>query len=300
MGQRVINSRSLDTIRVGFKTLYDAAFNAAPTYYDKVAMTVPSTAASEKYGWLGTFPGLREWLGDRVINGLKEHSFEIVNKDFELTIGVDRNAILDDTIGVYAPMMSHLGDSAKRHPDELMFALLAAGFTSLCYDGQYFFDTDHPVLDKSGNVQSVSNFMGGSSAAWYILDTNRPIRPVIWQKRQDYNFVALDNPNDPNVFMKKEFLYGTDGRGNAGYGLWQLATASKQTLDATNYEAARAAHTGRKTDYEKPLALSGNLLVVGPSNEGAARRIVAAETGANGATNVNKGTAEVLVVPYLP
>jgi phage major head subunit gpT-like protein len=299
MGMKVINSKVLNDVRVGFKSLYDASFAAASVQYDKVAMVVPSQAASEKYGWLGQFPAMRQWLGDRVINGLKEHAFEIANKDFELTVGVDRNAILDDTLGVYKPMMEMMGDSAKRHPDELIFALMAAGFTTLCYDGQNFFDTDHPVLDANGAVQSVSNSMGGSAAAWFILDTNRPIKPLIWQDRQPYNFVALDNPDDQNVFMKKEFIYGVDGRGNAGLGLWQLATASKQTLDVTNYELARAAHTGRKTDYDKPLGLSGNLLVVGPSNEGAAKRLVAAETAANGATNVNKGTAEVLVVPYL-
>lgn len=173
------------------------------------------------------------------------------------------------------------------------------GFTSLCYDGQPFFDTDHPVLDANGDEQSVSNLMGGSGAAWFIMDTNRPIKPFIWQNRKPYNFVSLDDEKDQNVFMRKEFLYGVDGRGNAGFGLWQLATASKQTLDETNYNAARAAHTGRTGDYGKKLALTGNLLVVGPSNEAAAKKIVAAEYGANGATNVNKGTAEVLVVPYL-
>lgn len=300
MGQRVINSQTLDTLRVGFKSLYDAAYAATPTFHEKVAMSVPSNARAEKYGWLGDLPGLREWLGDRVINGLKEHAYEIVNKTFELTVGVDRDSIDDDSIGVYAPMMSMMGDSAKRHPDSLLFTLLLNGFTLPCYDGQPFFDADHPVLDVNGVEQSVSNTMGGSGAAWFIMDTNRPIRPLIWQNRKPYDFVSLDDPKDQNVFMKKEFVYGVEGRGNAGFGLWQLATASKQTLDETNYTTARAAHIGRRGDHGKPLALTGNLLVVGPSNEFAAKKLVASQFSANGATNVNNGTAEVLVVPYLP
>lgn len=53
-----------------------------------------------------------------------------------------------------------------------------------------------------------------------------------------------DNPPDENVFYKREYIYGSDGRCNVGFGLWQLAYASKQPLTAENYEAARAAMMG--------------------------------------------------------
>ena len=41
------------------------------------------------------------------------------------------------------------------------------------------------------------------------------------------------------------------------------------------------------------------ILLVGPSNEGPARRVVQAETGANGATNINAGTAKVVKCSWL-
>lgn len=62
--------------------------------------------------------------------------------------------------------------------------------------------------------------------AWFLLDTSKPIKPLIFQQRKQPNFVALDNPDDWNVFMKKEFVYGVDSRDNAGYGLWQQAYGS--------------------------------------------------------------------------
>lgn len=294
-----INAKRLDDIRVGFQNVYESAFNAAVVNWDKVAMHVPSSAKAEVYGWLGQLPRMREWLGDRVINGLKTHDFTIVNKDFELTVGVSRNDIEDDTLGVYKPMFEALGDAAKRHPDELVYALLAAGFDTLCYDGQYFFDTDHPVLDKNGVAQSQSNSGGGGGAAWFLLDTTKVVKPFIFQERKKPEFVSLDKSTDPNVFSKKEFLYGVDSRDNAGFGLWQLAYGSKQTLDATSYAAGRSNILGRKGDYEKPLGLKPNLLVVGPSNEKAALELVKAERNAAGATNIYQGTAEVFVSEYL-
>ena len=45
-----------------------------------------------------------------------------------------------------------VGESAALHPDELVYGLLANGFTEKCYDGKAFFATDHPVgKDKASN-----------------------------------------------------------------------------------------------------------------------------------------------------
>jgi phage major head subunit gpT-like protein len=55
----------------------------------------------------------------------------------------------------------------------------------------------------------------------------------------------------------------------------------------------------RKGDKGKRLALTPNLLVVGPSNEAAARALLLAQKDAAGADNINYGTAELLVTPYL-
>lgn len=295
----VINSARLNALRVGFQAIFNKAFSAPPTFYEKLAMVVNSTAGEEKYGWLGMLPRMREWIGPRVVHRLKEHDYSIKNKDFELTVSVGRNDIMDDKLGVYSPMFQSLGDSAARHPDELVFALLKNGFTAPCYDGQYFFDTDHPVLDESGAEVSQSNHMGGGGNAWYLVDTTRPVKALIFQKRQEYTFVSKDKIDDDNVFENKEFVYGVDARANAGYGLWQLITASKQTLDLANFGTARANLTGRTGDHGKPLGLTCSLLVCGPSNETAARQLATAEM-INNTTNIYKGTFEVLVVPYLP
>jgi phage major head subunit gpT-like protein len=54
-----------------------------------------------------------------------------------------------------------------------------------------------------------------------------------------------------------------------------------------------------KADFGRPLAIKPRLLVVGPSNEGAARKIVGNQLNDNGGTNEWFGTAEVLLVPWL-
>ena len=295
----LINSGTLRTLYTGFSTAFQGGFNGVAPQWRRVAMRVPSTTAQNEYGWLGELPRIHEWLGDRQVKNLEAHDYTIKNRDFELTIGVSRNNIQDDNLGMFTPLFTEMGRATAVFPDELVFALLKAGFTTACYDGQYFFDTDHPVLDESGSPTSVSNSGGGSGTPWFLLDTSRAVKPIVFQDRKAFDFVAMDAPTDEEVFSRKLFRYGVDGRCNAGFGLWQLAYGSKQTLDATNYAAARSALTGMKGDHGRPLGIMPNLLVVPPSLEQAGLKLLKNQLTTGGETNEWQGTAELMVVPWL-
>ncbi|MBI5816689.1 MAG: Mu-like prophage major head subunit gpT family protein [Nitrospinae bacterium] len=291
----VINRTVLtDTMR-GFKTVFQRAYEAAFTYSGDMAMRVDSKTRQEEYRWLGAFPGLKEWLGERAVKDLALDGFVIKNRDFEATVAVSRNDIEDDNIGVYAPLFSQLGENAKQHPDELVFSMLSQGFASKAFDGQFFFDTDHPngsrpawsnksiealsaaayetmrqnmmslvneegrpmrvrpshiivppQLEKealdivradltTGGVSNVWNNsadvivapeLAATPTYWFLADLKRPIKPFIMQMRKEAQFVALDNPDDENVFMRKEYIYGVDYRGAVGYGLPHLIAGS--------------------------------------------------------------------------
>ena len=111
-------------------------------------MLVGSTSSRNEYKWLSQFPRMREWLGEKVVKQFEGFSYTIVNKDWEATVEVDRNDIEDDNLGIYGPQAQMAGASAKRFPDEIVFALVNDGFTNLCYDGKKFFSGVHPVGEK--------------------------------------------------------------------------------------------------------------------------------------------------------
>ncbi|MFW6027560.1 MAG: Mu-like prophage major head subunit gpT family protein [bacterium] len=295
----IINQANLTTLYTGFRTIFNRALGAADSMWPSLATQVPSSTREEKYGWLGKIPNIREWVGDRVVHGLMAHDYAIKNLPYELTIAVDRDDIEDDQFGVYNPMFEELGESVGVFPDEKVFQLLKDGFSTPGYDGQFFFDTDHPVLDENGDTISVANTDGGAGAEWFLADLSRAVKPIIVQNRRPFNLVALDRPNDPNVFFKKEFVYGVDGRKGFGYGLWQPIWGSKQTLDKTNYGTAREALLAMKGDYGRKLGFRRFTLICGPSNEKAALEILNAERDSAGATNVYKDTAQLMVTPYL-
>ena len=99
--------------------------------------------------------------------------------------------------------------------------------------------------------------------------------------------------------MRDEYRYGVDARCNVGFGFWQMAVRSAQTLDETNYGNARAAMMNFKSDEGRPLGVRPSLLVVPPSLEGAALKLVQAEANAAGASNIYRNSAQVLVCPWL-
>lgn len=153
----VLNQQNLNGLFTGYSALFNNAFHETPVNYTKIAMTIPSETRETTYGWLGQIPNMREWVGSREIQNLIAHEYTIKNKTFELTTKVPVNDIADDQYGIYGPLMSEMGASAKKHPDALTFELLANGFITKCYDGVSFFNDKHPL---SGNDKRVQSNMG--------------------------------------------------------------------------------------------------------------------------------------------
>lgn len=294
-----VTSEVLLALRTVWGQNFKAAFVGAKSRYKEIAMVANSTSSKSVYGWLGQMPQFRQWLGERHLQSIQNYGFAIENRDFEMTIEVSRNDIMDDNAGVYTPLFNEMGRAAALHPDELIFGLLPAGFTSPCYDGQNFFDTDHPIRDASGNETVASNMQDGALTPWYLLDTSRAIRPLIYQERMPYNMVAKDNPSDDNAFFNKTFIYGVDGRSNAGYGLWQFAYGSKATLDADSYIAAKAAMTSLRGDNGRLLGIRPTVCVVPPSLESDAKEVFKKANLTNGESNILYEDVEIIVADWL-
>ncbi|APO76104.1 Mu-like prophage major head subunit gpT [Rhizobium etli 8C-3] len=295
---RVITPDLLAAAQRGFKTSFQKGFAGITAMYASVATIVPSNSSEETYGWLGDIPKLREWIGDRHVKALSSKGYSIKNRKFEGTISVSRDDIEDDKLGLYGTRFEMLGNSAATHPDEITFELINAGFTTLCYDGQNFFDTDHPV-GKPGAEASVSNMQTGAGATWILVDLSRPLKPFIFQKRRDYSFVAKeDGKTSDHVFMKDEYLYGTDARVAAGFGFWQMAFGSKAALTAENLKAAYEAMTSFKDDEGRPLGIKPTHIIVGSTNVFEARELLIAEQIA-GTTNTLRNLVQIIEAPLL-
>lgn len=297
MPDKVINGILLNDLYISFKALFQKGFENTKVYWDKIATRVPSTTSEESYDWIGSWPTIREWIGERKLRQLKAFNYRIKNKKFESTVIIDRESIEDDQYGKFAMQFEMQGQEARKHPNRVIFSLLKNGFSELCYDGQYFFDTDHPV--GINTPISVSNYQPGTGLPWFLLDTSKALKPMILQIRKDYEFQNLNSKDDERVIMQDEFLYGIRARLNAGFGFWQTAFASQQDLNATNFEAAYAAMREFTNDYGDPLDINPTILVYPPNLHSKAKALINAAELPGGGTNTNYKAVEIMDVPWL-
>lgn len=161
----LVNASNLKTIFVNLKTTFNNAFAAAPSSWQQIAMEVPSTGKSNDYAWLSNFPRMKQWIGEKDVKALEASKYSIVNNDWEATVEVDRNDIDDDNLSIYKPQAEMAGHSAKQLPDELVYGAVNAAFATVCHDGQYFFDTDHPGRDGSVSNKGTKALSGATLAA---------------------------------------------------------------------------------------------------------------------------------------
>ncbi|WP_440053371.1 Mu-like prophage major head subunit gpT family protein [Pseudoalteromonas sp. T1lg65] len=300
----IVTPAILTSLQTGFKKNFQDGLGEAEPQYTEIATVIQSNTKSNTYGWLGKFPSLKKWVGERQLESMKAHGYTIVNEDFEGTVSVERNDIEDDQIGIYAPLMKELGRSAGIHPDEVCWPLLRAGFTTLCYDGQNYFDTDHPVYEKAdgtGAVESVANMAEDGAYTgpiWYVIDDSKVLKPIIFQERKKPVFISMTKVDDEAVFTKKLFRYGVDCRDAAGFSFWQLAFANKRALNSDNlWDAIKSLRTF-KADGGRKLGIRPTKLVVPPELEDVATKLLEREIE-NSSSNELKGRLKLCVADYL-
>lgn len=309
----LINSATLNRVYQNLDKSYQDAYKAVQKLYPSFTMEVPSSTRSNLYAWLGMLPQVREWIGERQAASIGTRTYELVNKHWELSFAIDKNDVEDNTFFSFSTVAGQIGEQFAKHPDKLLASVIEAGLNDLCFDGQQFFDTDHPINPDSalagtysnklttsaltfanyatarttmmsykaedgtplapptdlilmvppalemtakqiveaewmsptalygeatsgapsmnilrGSAKVLMNPYLSSDSRWYLLNVSSSIKPFVLQTRKAPQFVALDRPDDANVFAKKQFIYGSDARYAAGYTFPFLALTADQ------------------------------------------------------------------------
>lgn len=134
--------------------VFGNALKSAQATWREWAGSLSSDTSTESYHWVELLVAIREWIGERVINAAKGEKWVVENKPYEGTYGLDIDDINDDKLGMLKPLTDSLAGAASYHPENLLGQVALLGFSTVCYDGQYFFDSDHPSLSGDGTTFS--------------------------------------------------------------------------------------------------------------------------------------------------
>lgn len=136
------------------RTTFNKEYQLAPIddTWKSLCTEVVSTGNKETYSMLSSTPMMRKWRDERMPQELKEFGFEILNDRYEASVSITEEAIEDDQTGQIMLAIREMANEARRYPGQLAIETLIAGTAAKCYDGQYFFDTDHS--EGSSGTQS--------------------------------------------------------------------------------------------------------------------------------------------------
>jgi len=121
-------------------------------WVDALSNYFTSDQESETYKWLGQVPVMREWIGGRQAKGFTTNGLTIENKHFEATLEIPLVDLRRDKTGQIKVRVNELADRTNSHWAQLLSKLIINAESTICYDGQYFFDSDH--TDGKSGVQS--------------------------------------------------------------------------------------------------------------------------------------------------
>ena len=130
--------------------------NVGALYVPGISAMFDSNQESETYKWLGMAPQMREWVGGRQAKGFRENGITIVNKTYEATLEVLLDEIRRDKTGQVMVRVRELAMRTNAHWAKLLSDLIIGGEAGLCYDGQFFFDTDHSEGDSGSQSNDIT------------------------------------------------------------------------------------------------------------------------------------------------
>lgn len=144
---------NLQILFTGINSQLTAAYLKQKPWYSKICSVMPSRTEREIYNWMLTIPTLREWVGPRFVANAALKSYEIENKPFELTIGMDKWKIADDQYGSFSWIAQEAGTQAAKWPDYQVVAAIEEN-PVLPWSGKAFFASDQPTFDEAGSTYS--------------------------------------------------------------------------------------------------------------------------------------------------
>jgi phage major head subunit gpT-like protein len=86
---------------------------------------------------------MREWIGGRTAKGLRSSSLTITNKHYEATLEIALRDLRRDKTPQIQARIGEFANEGEAHWSTLVSDLIIAAPSAVCYDGEYFFDTDH-------------------------------------------------------------------------------------------------------------------------------------------------------------
>ncbi len=187
----------------GTQNQFQNAMVSTPTIWQNHVKTVTSDAPDETHVWMGMTPQPREFIAGRSFQGIRDFTFNLENKEFELTFVIDQNSVEDDRHGLINDRIAEAAQVWAQYKDSRFATLLQDGDGTNqgnAYDGNTFFNATR-TLGSSGTIDNIDTSNITTTTAPTLLEAQASFaaaRVLFWgykddQGRAGYAQSAMDN-----------------------------------------------------------------------------------------------------------
>jgi phage major head subunit gpT-like protein len=142
---------------VAVSTVFQQGVQRAEQWWMQIATEVTSDTTKSIFPWTELIPDFRKWTGERRVHRPIVRFQELVNEPYEDTIEMPAETVADDTLRLYKSQVDMMGEAASNLWNRITVDTIKRGLTDTVYDGQFFFDTDHPKDPESAGAGTYSN-----------------------------------------------------------------------------------------------------------------------------------------------
>jgi phage major head subunit gpT-like protein len=197
---------------------------------------------TEEHRWVGSAPGMTQWVGSRQVKQLQDYGLKIQNVGYESTLEVTADEIAYDKTAQVQMRIEDQASAAAQHWEELLTPLISAGASTVCYDGQFYFSSSHPVgggvasNSISTSLGAIANRIGGNTFAGSVTSPGAEamVVGILNTVKQFYKF--KDDQGRPINGSAKRFILmtGVDNMDSAAEALAasKLGTGKDNPIDS--------------------------------------------------------------------
>jgi phage major head subunit gpT-like protein len=193
----------------------------------RVAAETSIDTESVTLTWNDLIGTMREWLGDRVINNLKNRSITLTPRHWERSVSINKDHFADDKLSLASEQMNGLAKIVQIDYRKKVAEKLLAGFTDIGWDGVEIFSAAHPYVDAltgvAGTINNLSAANVGAAgleeAVAYYDNLKAPDGSPLYVE-PDTLIVAPGQRSDAEELTMRQ--YDASGANNLWYQRFQL------------------------------------------------------------------------------
>jgi phage major head subunit gpT-like protein len=213
-GMSVVNRDWEDTISVSRNDIEDDRYGI----YGPLFSLMGAEAADDAI-WLDMcIEALEGGSAEKWIDGLpffsatRKYDKQVINN---LVNGALTRANFMTAWGLMASYKGQAGNALKTMPSMLVVSPALFGTARILMESEKITEGGAQIDNPCRNLCAVKMHPGLAATSWYVMGTKGGMKAVASQRRREAVLTAKDQPTDDNVFFQKEFVYGSDLRGEA-------------------------------------------------------------------------------------